>query len=304
MGSTSLRYHAPRHQRYYWFERDNVVGYAFLSPYLIFLVLFLLYPIARGFYISFHEWGVFGRPDFIGLDNYSSLIRDKDFWSSMWHTLYFVLLSTMPLVVIGLLVALGLNMPFRWKALARGMFFFPYLLTVSVVGTIWRWLLQDQYGIVNYYMENLGLPRLHWLGDARWAMPSIAISTIWWTVGFNIVVFLAALQDIPEHLYEAARIDGATPRQSFWYITLPLLSPTTLFVVIMQVIASFQIFGQVYVMTGGGPYGSTRVLVQYIYEQGFRYFKMGYASALAYILFAVMFVFTMLQWRLFSREQG
>jgi multiple sugar transport system permease protein len=183
------------------------------------------------------------------------------------------------------------------------MIFFPYLLTVSIVGIVWRWMLQRNYGLVNYYLGKMGIAPLGWLAEARTAMPSIALATIWWTIGFNLVVFLAALQDIPEELYEAARIDGAGPVKSFLRITVPLVRPTTIFVVIMQVIASFQVFGQVFVMTGGGPYGSTRTVVQYLYEQGFRYFRMGYASAIAYVLFFIMFVLTIVQWRVMGRRE-
>lgn len=281
-----------------WIDSELVVGYVFLMPYVVFLLIFLLYPMVKGLYISLHEWNVFGNPEFIGLANYTKLFADDKFWSSLSHTLYFVLLSTIPLVCLSLLFALGLDMPMCLRNALRGMFFFPYLLPVSVVATLWRWILQKEYGLLNYYLNRIGIQAPYWLGDARWAMPSIAITTVWWTIGFNIVIFLAALQDIPQELQDAARIDGANAGKVFWYITLPLLRPTLLFVVVMQVIASFQIFGQVYVMTGGGPYGSTRTIVQYLYEQGFRYFKMGYASAIAYTLFAIMMVFTLIQWKL------
>lgn len=281
-----------------WIDSELVVGYVFLMPYVVFLLIFLLYPMVKGLYISLHEWNVFGNPEFIGLANYTKLFADDKFWSSLSHTLYFVLLSTIPLVCLSLFFALGLDMPMCLRNALRGMFFFPYLLPVSVVATLWRWILQKEYGLLNYYLNRIGIQAPYWLGDARWAMPSIAITTVWWTIGFNIVIFLAALQDIPQELQDAARIDGANAGKVFWYITLPLLRPTLLFVVVMQVIASFQIFGQVYVMTGGGPYGSTRTIVQYLYEQGFRYFKMGYASAIAYTLFAIMMVFTLIQWKL------
>lgn len=285
-----------------WLDTELVAGYMFLAPYIIFVLVFLLHPMIKGLYISFHDWGVFGDPEFIGFANYTKLFADDKFWSSLQHTLYFVLLSTVPLVCLSLLFALALDMPMRWRNGLRGMFFFPYLLPVSVVATLWRWILQKEYGLLNYYLHRIGIDAPYWLGDARWAMPSIAITTVWWTIGFNIVIFLAALQDIPQQLQEAARIDGANGAKVFWYITLPLLRPTLLFVVIMQVIASFQIFGQVYVMTGGGPHGSTRTIVQYLYEQGFRYFKMGYASAIAYILFAIMMFFTLVQWKVMESD--
>lgn len=281
---------------------DVIAGYVLLLPFLIVLVTVVLYPLIQGLYMSFHNWGIFGDPVYVGLDNYRQLWTDSNFRSSLWHTLYFVLLTTPPLVILGLLLAAGLNYPFRGRTAVRGMIFFPYLLTVSIVGIVWRWMLQRNYGLVNYYLGKLGAAPVGWLAEARTAMPSIALATIWWTVGFNLVVFLAALQDIPEELYEAARIDGAGPVKSFLRITVPLVRPTTMFVIIMQVIASFQVFGQVFVMTGGGPYGSTRTVVQYLYEQGFRYFRMGYASAIAYVLFFIMFVLTLIQWRIMGRR--
>lgn len=253
--------------------------------------------------MSFHEWGIFGTPNFIGAQNYVTLWNDDSFWDSLWHTIYFVILSTPPLVILGLLLASGLNQKFRGKSLARGMIFFPYLLTVSIVGAIWRWMLQRNYGLINYYLGKLGFSPIGWLTEASTAMPAVAIATIWWTVGFNVIVFLAALQDIPEQLYESARIDGAGSVKSFFKITIPMLRPTMFFVIIMQIIASFQVFGQVFVMTGGGPYGTTRTLVQYLYEQGFRYFRMGYASAIAYVLFVIMLVLTLVQWKIMGSKE-
>ncbi|MGE5582473.1 MAG: carbohydrate ABC transporter permease [Bacillota bacterium] len=285
-----------------WLERDYAAGYVFLAPFLIFLLLFMIIPIIQGLYISFYNWGILDEPVFIGLGNFQSMLQEGDFWSSLWHTVYFVILSTLPLVGLGLIFALGLNNTFRGKVLARGMVFFPYLLTVSVVATIWRWLLQEHFGLVNYYLVKIGLMKLNWLGDANLAMVSITLATIWWTVGFNVIIFLAALQEIPEELYEAAKIDGAGSFQSFYCITIPQLKSSMIFVFITQIIASFQVFGQVNVMTGGGPFGSTRTMVHYIYEQGFKFLKMGYASAVAYVLFAIMFAFTIAQWKLFKTE--
>ena len=282
---------------------DTIAGYVFLLPYLLFLFTVVLYPLIQGLYMSFHEWGIFGAPKYIGVKNYVTLWNDGTFWDSLWHTVYFVVLSTPPLVILGLLFATGLNKKFRGRSMARGMIFFPYLLTVSIVGAIWRWMLQRNYGLVNYYLGKLGLSAMGWLTEASTAMPAVALATIWWTVGFNVIVFLAALQDIPEQLYEAAKIDGADGIKSFFKITIPMLRPTMFFVIIMQIISSFQIFGQEYVMTGGGPYGKTRTMVQYLYEQGFRYFRMGYASAMAYVLFAIMLILTLIQWKIMGSKE-
>lgn len=223
-------------------QSDAIAGYVFILPYLFFLVTVILYPLIQGLYMSFHEWGIFGAPKYVGIANYNQLITDSNFWSSLWHTLYFVLLTTPALVVIGLLLATGLNTSFRGRSLARGMIFFPYLLTVSIVSAIWRWMLQRNYGLVNYYLGKIGVKPVGWLTEARTAMPAVAVATIWWTVGFNVIVFLAALQDIPQQLYDAATIDGADGVKSFFKITVPLLKPTIFFVVVMQIISSFQVF--------------------------------------------------------------
>jgi multiple sugar transport system permease protein len=284
--------------------RNTRDGYLFLAPYLLVVALFMVYPIFSGLWISLHEWAILGssRP-FVGLSNYARMLRDNTFWKSLVNTLYFVVLSTPLLVVLGLVFAILLNRPMRGRTLFRSAIFLPYILSISVVGMLWLWLLQPRHGLLSYHLRGIPfLSEINWLGDPRIAMPSIALTTVWWTVGFNMVLFLAGLQDIPAELQDAARIDGAGRFQEFWYITLPLLKRITLFVVAMQVIRSFQIFGQVYIMTGGGPYGATRVLVQYIYESGFKYWKMGYASAMAYVLLAFIMVFTLLQMRVGRSE--
>ena len=271
-------------------------------PYGFFYLLFLIFPIIQGFRISLCKWDIFGNKVFLGIENYTNLLYDPEFWSSLWHTVYFILLTTPPLIILGLVLAMVLNIPFRGRIIFRAIFFFPYLLCISVVAITWMWLYAPYFGLINVYLQKYGLPVPSWLGDARFAMPAIAITTIWWTVGFNIVLFLAGLQEIPEELYEAAKIDGASFTQSFFHITVPLLRRTTSLVLMLQIIASFKIFGQVYIMTKGGPYGTTQVLVQYIYDTGFRYFRMGYASSMAYILFSIMLIASLFQFRLLRKK--
>ncbi len=284
--------------------RDARDGYLFVAPYLAIVAVFMVYPIFSGLWISLHDWAILGdqRP-FVGLANYAKMLRDDTFWKSLANTLSFVVLSTPLLVVLGLVFAILLNREMRGRTLFRAAIFLPYILSISVVGMLWLWLLQPRHGLLSYHLRGIPvLAAVNWLGDPRLAMPSIALTTVWWTVGFNMVLFLAGLQDIPAELQDAARIDGCGPFQEFWYITLALLRRITVFVVAMQVIRSFQIFGQVYIMTGGGPYGATRVLVQYIYESGFKYWKMGYASAMAYVLLAFIMVFTLAQIRMGGKE--
>jgi multiple sugar transport system permease protein len=266
--------------------------------------MFLVYPIINGFWVSLHEWKVVGfSHPFVGLGNYLAMVKDSVFWSSLGNTAYFTLLSTPLLVLTGLGLALLLNQPIKARAVFRGAIFLPYLLSISVVGMLWLWILQPRYGLISHYVGKLFSTNINLLGHPSTAMLAVVVTTVWWTVGYNTVLYLAGLQDIPEELKEAARIDGATSRQVFWFITLPLLKRVTLFISVVQVIKSFQIFGQVYIMTRGGPYGATRVLVQYIYENGFRYWRMGYASAMAYALLLVTLIFTFIQFKVTKTDE-
>lgn len=222
---------------------------------------------------------------------------DSQFWLAFGNTVAFVLMSTPLIVGVGLLLALALNRSGRWAGLLRTLFFAPYVLSVAVLTLIWAFMLNPQLGIIGAFTEFIGQEPISWLTSTTWAMPAIVVATLWWTVGFNIVLFLAGLQDIDPTLYDAASIDGAGWWVKFRHITVPGLSRTTLLVLVLQIIASFQIFGQVFIMTRGGPNGATRVSIQHIYEAGFRDFELGYASAMSVFLFAVMIVVSALQFR-------
>lgn len=229
--------------------------------------------------------------------------NDSLFWLSFGNTVLFVVLSTPLIVGIGLLLAMALNRPGRWTGVLRTIFFAPYVLSVSVLTLIWAFLLNPQLGLIGELFRNLGLDPISWLTSPTLAMPAIVVATLWWTVGFNVVLYLAGLQDIDKSLYEAAQIDGANYLQRFTGITWPGLRRTTLLVMVLQIIASFQIFGQVFIMTRGGPNGATRVSIQHIYESAFRDFNLGYASAMSVFLFLVMILFSVLQFR-FSRDDS
>lgn len=229
--------------------------------------------------------------------------NDSLFWLSFGNTVLFVVLSTPLIVGMGLLLAMALNRPGKWTGVLRTIFFAPYVLSVSVLTLIWAFLLNPQLGLIGELFRNLGLDPISWLTSPTLAMPAIVIATLWWTVGFNVVLYLAGLQDIDKSLYEAASIDGAGYLQRFKDITWPGLRRTTLLVMVLQIIASFQIFGQVFIMTRGGPNGATRVSIQHIYESAFRDFNLGYASAMSVFLFLVMIAFSVLQFR-FSREES
>jgi len=238
----------------------------------------------------------------VGLRNYAEMFTsDNVFWVSLINTLKFVVYSTPLIIFIGLLLAVLIN--HQGGGFFRALFFSPYIFSVSVVTLIWGFLLNPQQGLIAVFLGWFGVEPISWLTNPRLALPAIVVTTLWWTMGFNMVLFLAGLQDISPSLYEAASIDGTNSLQKFFHITIPGLRRTMLLVVVLQVIASFQIFGQVYIMTRGGPAGTTRVLIQYIYESGFRDYRLGYASAMSVLLFLLMFIVSYFQFKL-SPEEG
>ncbi len=286
--------------------RADLAGLSFVIPFLIAYGIFLVWPVIQGFRMSLFNWSLTGSgtTDFMGFANYRETFQDPNFWSSLWHTLLFTLLSTPPLVILSLLFALLANraVPARW--LYRLAFFSPYLLPSSVVALIWVWMYQPGFGLINGYLMRLGLGEIAWLSDPDVAMISIAITTVWWTIGFNFVLYLAGLQEIPQDIYEAAAIDGATGLEQVRSITLPLLARTTTLILVLQVLASLKVFDQIFLMTNGGPNFSTRPVIQYIYEQGFTTYRVGYASAMSYAFFLLILVVSLVQFTLLNRRRG
>lgn len=273
------------------------VGYLFILPSLLHITFFLVIPILFSLYLSFHDWNGprFQDAPFIGLDNYDFLLSDTRFWAAMRNSAYYTLLSVPLGMAVSLLVAVVMNQKLRGVYLFRTLFFMPVISSWVAVSVVWITLLDPNVGIVNYLLTRVGLPAVQWLDDPRWAMPAIVLISIWKGLGFSMVIWLAGLQAIPHELREAAAIDGASRWQTFWRITLPLLAPTTFFLAITGVIGSFQVFAPVYVITEGGPLDSTNVVVYEIYNRAFSEFRMGYASAQSWVLFAVIFVATALQ---------
>lgn len=269
---------------------------AFLSPTLLVLSAFVFFPVVFSFYLSFHKWNMFSASqEFVGLGNYASIVENPEFWSVLQNTVFYTL-GTVPLnMAVSLGIAFFLNKRLAGKKLLRTMFFAPVVMSSVAAAVIWRWVYEPSFGLLNYVLAWFGIPAVNWLNDPTSAMFALIVMGVWKTFGFNMVLFSAGLQGIPDHYYEAAQIDGAGKWRQFWNITVPLLSPTTFFVLVMSVIGSFQVFDTVYVLTSGGPLGSTKVLVFYLYEQAFKFFDMGYASAVAYLLFAIVFILTMLQ---------
>jgi ABC-type sugar transport system permease subunit len=277
-------------------RRDLLAGLLFLSPTLIVFSVFVLFPVFFSFFLSFQMWNMFSSEHtFVGLDNYSRVLANPEFWSVLSNTFVYTL-GTIPLnMSFALLVAALLNKKIAGKRWLRTAFFAPVIMSSVAAAVIWRWVYEPNFGLLNWFLGLFGVPAINWLNDPSAAMFALIVMGVWKTFGVNMVLFSAGLQGIPDHYYEAAAIDGAGAWHKFWHITLPLLSPTTFFILVMSVIGSFQVFDTVYVLTSGGPLGSTKVLVFYLYEQAFKFFEMGYASAVAYLLFAIIFVLTLLQ---------
>lgn len=274
---------------------DYFWAVVFLLPNFAGFLVFILWPVIASLGLSFTSWDLLTPINFIGLGNYHSLISDQVFWKVFWNTIYFTV-GTVPLgIIISLFLAMALNQKIKGVKIFRAAYFLPVISSTVAVAVVWQWLYNPQFGLLNYLLSLFGINGPNWLTSKTWAMPAVIITSIWKNLGFNMLLFLAGLQGIPETFYEAAKIDGAGWWASFKNITLPLLSPTTFFVVVMSIISSFQVFDQIYIMTEGGPARSTSVLVHYLYQNAFQYFKMGYASAIAYILFFLVFIITMIQ---------
>jgi ABC-type sugar transport system permease subunit len=262
--------------------------------------VFRLYPLLDGLRLSFTNARL-GRAEYgwVGLANYERLLEDTRFHTSLWNTAFYTAASTLPILAIPLVLAVALNRGVGLRTFLRSAFFFPFTLSVVTVGLTWLWLLDPIVGPFNYYLRGLGLPVRSWLADPYTAMWAIILTTVWWVAGYYLVIYLAGLQDIPPELYEAAALDGASGWRSFWSITLPLLRPVLLFVFVTHIIGSFQIFGQVFVLTQGGPGDATRTVVQHLYETAFQnFFHFGSASAMAWVLFGLIVMFSLIQFRL------
>lgn len=279
-------------------RRDGISAIFFLTPTLIIFITFILFPVIFSFYLSFHEWNMFSsEASYIGLENYKRMFQSEEFWSVLKNTVIYTL-GTVPLnMALALLVAIALNKKIKGKKFLRTAFFAPVIISPVAAAVIWRWIYDPNYGLLNYSISFLGIDSINWLNDPTAAMFALIIMGVWKTFGINMVLFSAGLQGIPETYYEAAEIDGAGRWSKFWKITVPMLAPTTFFIMIMSMISSFQVFDLVYVLTSGGPLGSTKVLVFFVYEYAFKFFEMGYASAAAYVLFAILIVLTMVQVR-------
>ncbi len=267
-------------------------GIGFLTPFLVFYVLFLILPLALAVVMSVFNTSLVlpGLGSFAGIANYGELFGDSRFWQAMWHTVAFTLISTPVLVVLPLIFAIVVNRLGRGQWLFRLAFFLPYILPSAVIALVWTWLYEPGYGLVDGILQFFGLGAPGWLSSTSVALYSIVIVTVWWTIGFNFVLYVAGLQDIPRELYESAALDGASWWGQIRQITVPMLGRTITLVAVLQVIASLKIFDQVYLITAGGPNYSTRTAIEYIYDSGFTSQRIGYASAASMVLFVVIVI--------------
>jgi multiple sugar transport system permease protein len=283
---------------------DKRQCYLYISPLLVFFLLLNFVSVAFSVYISLHRWRPGGSPRFIGADNYIRLLQDDMFWMSLRNSVSYAVMVIAIGIPLALLLALALDSGLRARAVLTVAYYLPVVTAAVVVVVIWRWLLNPNYGIVNYYLERVGLPRYHFLGDKRLALPAVAAMGVWQMLGYNAVLFLAGLQGIPRELHDAARVDGASGWRRFWSITLPLLKPTLLFVMVLSTIRALQVFEQVQLLPSpGGPLGATTTGTFFIYKQAFDFFKMGYASAAAVVLGLVILVLSVVQARVMRTEE-
>jgi multiple sugar transport system permease protein len=282
-------------------QREALAAFAFLLPNLLIFLAFTVGPTIFSFIIGFTTWNGIGAPKWFGLKNYIRLANDDLFLKSLWNTAVYTL-EFVPLALIcAIALALLFNRKARGTSVVRLFFFLPFITDMVSIAYVWMFIFHVRFGILNYVLELVGIPGQAWLGDTKWALFSLVILSAWRWMGYYAVIILAGLQGVPESLYEAAAIDGANRWQSFYKITLPLISPALFFVMITAIISSFQVFEQMYVMTQGGPEDSTISIAMFLYQQGFLFLRMGYASSVAWVLFFIILMVTLVNWNVRKR---
>lgn len=290
-------------------KRENKIfgiyaAYFFLAPAVGAIFVFFFIPVLAAFIISFTDFDIYALSSlsntrFVGFSNYAKLFDDPLFWTALKNTFYYVIGAGPISVIISLLAAMLLNSKLvKLKAVFRMFYFIPVVTTLVAVAIIWRFIYHPKFGLLNYLLSFVGINPIDWLGDPNWAMPAIMLMSVWKTFGYNMIIFIAGLQNIPDELYEAAVIEGSNAWQKFRNITLPLLTPTTIFVSIITMIGFFQLFAEPYIMTQGGPLNKTLSIVGYMYQEGFRWWNMGYSASLAFVLFIIIFIATIIQLRI------
>ncbi|HQZ11897.1 MAG TPA: sugar ABC transporter permease [Devosia sp.] len=282
--------------------RFSPFPYLMAGPYVALFAVFVAYPVIRALYMSLFDWGIFGPNAFVGFENYLSLATDRRFWQSFWVTATFAVIYVPMVTAISVLLAVLLHRKLPGIGVFRTAFFLPIVINVAVAAIAFNWLFEPNIGTVDKVLHFLGLPGQSWLQQPGWALLVIAFVTMWINLGFMVIILLAGLENIPDELYEAARLDGATPIDNLVYITLPLLRPILLIVVVLSTVHAFQIFGEVLIMTEGGPFGSTTVMTMLLYEEGFERFALGRSAAIGVVITVIIAALSFVQFRFFRRE--
>ena len=275
-------------------NNQNFAGLIFILPALLGTLIFIVIPVIASFGLSFTSWDLLNPIQFVGLDNYRLIFTEPLFFKILINTLVFAVATSVLGVIIPLVLAAILNSKIRGAEFYKTAYFLPFITPMIVIGIVWQWIFDPNIGILNNVLHL----HIQWLYDTNWALPALIVVTVWKLIGYNMVIFLSGFASIPENLYEAAKIDGANPAQTFLRVTVPMLSPTIFFVIIITAVSSFQVFDLIYLMTQGGPLDSTNVLVYAIYKNAFEFFNVGKASAIAYVLFFIILVLTLVQWNL------
>ena len=278
-------------------REEAIYGWLFVFPHVLGLLVFTIGAIFASGYLSLTRWDLFGAPQWVGLDNYRRLADDEIFWRALGNTVYYTGLRVPLSLVFSLAVALLMNLKIRGILWWRVVYFAPAVSSSVAIALVWRWIYSKDFGLLNAFLGHLGVEPLNWLGSETLAMPAVIVMSVWWSVGTNMVIYLAALQGVPEQFYEAAELDGAGAWARFRHVTLPMITPTTFFLLILGTIGSLQIFDIFYVMTQGGPNFATTSLVMYIFQNAFEFYEMGYASAVAWVLFFIILILSLLQLR-------
>lgn len=273
-------------------NNQNFAAWIFIAPAILGTFIFILIPVICSFGLSFTSWDMLNPINFVGLDNYKLLLKDGLFYKILLNTIVFALSTSILGVIIPLILAAILNSKIRGSEFYKTAYFLPFITPMVVVGIVWAWIFDPNIGFLNQVLNI----HINWLYDSKFAMPALIIVSVWKLIGYNMIIFLSAFSSVSQSLFEAAKIDGANAYQTFKNVTIPLLSPTIFFVVIITAISSFQVFDLIYLMTQGGPFDSTNVLVYSIYKNAFEYFNIGKASAIAYVLFVIILVLTLIQW--------
>ncbi len=273
-------------------NNQNFAAWIFIMPAILGTFIFILIPVICSFGLSFTSWDMLNPINFVGLDNYKLLLKDGLFYKILLNTIVFALSTSVLGVIIPLILAAILNSKIRGSEFYKTAYFLPFITPMVVVGIVWAWIFDPNIGFLNQVLNI----HINWLYDSKFAMPALIIVSVWKLIGYNMIIFLSAFSSVSQSLFEAAKIDGANAYQTFKNVTIPLLSPTIFFVVIITAISSFQVFDLIYLMTQGGPFDSTNVLVYSIYKNAFEYFNIGKASAIAYVLFVIILVLTLIQW--------